>query len=180
MFDAPNNGEGWHDGGEFESARRGYYAILRGHDVVPCDDTMVWGRWFETANRRVAETYLGSAWVSTVFLGLNHNHLGRGRPLWFETMVFRDGNRCKKDVYQERCTTWAEAEAMHARGVKRERASFPAWMDGDDGLKRVQVVGYGDARVELENGDNVSWLLVYRNRRRVPLMLATYKRRFAA
>lgn len=50
--------------------------------------------------------------VSTVWLGLNHAHLG-GPPLIFETMVFggdRDGD-C------ERYATEAEARAGHARVV---------------------------------------------------------------
>ena len=41
-----------------------------------------------TATKRVAETTLPNGrWVSTVWLGLNHNY-GDGPPLIFETMVF--------------------------------------------------------------------------------------------
>lgn len=39
--------------------------------------------------RRVAETTLpGGVWISTVLLGLDHNFMGSGRPIIFETMVF--------------------------------------------------------------------------------------------
>src|SRR5580765_3912616 len=38
--------------------------------------------------RRVASTVVGSYWVSTVWLGLNHRFLGDGPPIIFETMVF--------------------------------------------------------------------------------------------
>ena len=42
---------------------------------------------FETY-RRVAETDIGPYWVSTVWLGLDHNFSSKGPPLIFETMVF--------------------------------------------------------------------------------------------
>lgn len=61
---------------------------------------------------RVDETVIGDVRVSTVFLGLNHRW-GPGPPLLFETMLFSE----KRDVdWQERCSTWDEALAMHARG----------------------------------------------------------------
>jgi len=37
--------------------------------------------------RRVAEDTVGDAWVSTVWLGLDHSFLG-GPPLTFETMIW--------------------------------------------------------------------------------------------
>lgn len=59
-------------------------------------------------------------WVSTVWLGLNHNYSG-GTPLIFETMVFGlkdltwfNGRGFPKDLDQRRYTTEAEAIAGHA------------------------------------------------------------------
>lgn len=57
--------------------------------------------------------------VSTVFLSLDHAyHVGteKGPPLLFETMVFGlpDGGE-----YQERYSTWEEAEAGHKETVRR-------------------------------------------------------------
>jgi hypothetical protein len=53
---------------------------------------------------------LGEVQVSTVFLGLDHN-FGFGRkPLLFETMIFGG----KHDQYQERYSTYKEAEKGHA------------------------------------------------------------------
>ena len=46
-----------------------------------------WVRWFETAERHVADLRDGDIRVSTVFLGLDHAILGES-PLLFETMVF--------------------------------------------------------------------------------------------
>jgi hypothetical protein len=52
---------------------------------------------------------MGMVWVSTIFLGMDHNW-GGGRPLLFETMAFWGAcGACE----QERCSTWLEAEAQH-------------------------------------------------------------------
>ncbi len=85
-------------------------------------DLMTWARWFEAAidNRRVGET-IGNApagayprtRVSTMFLGLDHS-FGDGSPLLFETMIFGG----EHDGYQDRCTTWEEAEAMHKKACE--------------------------------------------------------------
>lgn len=42
---------------------------------------------------RVAEAHLGKFYISTVFLGIDHNFLGKGGPILFETMVFAKGGR---------------------------------------------------------------------------------------
>jgi hypothetical protein len=95
--------------------------ILDGHTPVPAD-LMTWAAWFEKAERHVAKTNIGDVFVSTVFLGLDHNW-GRGPPILFETMVFKG----PLDGEQERYVTWEEAEAGHAAMVKRvtEAASGP-------------------------------------------------------
>jgi hypothetical protein len=67
---------------------------------------------------RVDETEIGAVRISTVFLGLDHNYTRRGPPILFETMIF--GGRL--DHFQNRCATWAEAEAMHAEAVRLVRA----------------------------------------------------------
>lgn len=51
--------------------------------------------------------------ISTIFLGLNHNHGGLGSPILFETMVFSDNG--DYNDYQERYCTWEEAETGHKR-----------------------------------------------------------------
>ena len=86
--------------------------ILDGHTPVPADDLLTWARWFQTANRQVADTSLTPhVRVSTVFLGRDHA-VGGGVPLLFESMVF--GGPCDGD--QERCATWA-----------RPNSSTPPW-----------------------------------------------------
>ena len=87
--------------------------ILVGHTIVPCPWLLRWARWFETADRHVAESIQGDVRVSTVFLGLDHNHSRHGPPVLFETMVFVNGS----SVDCERYCTWDEAEAGHKRWV---------------------------------------------------------------
>lgn len=89
------------------------YYILDNKRATPVADVMTWGRWLETADRKVARDEIGDVSVSTVFLGLDHN-LGEGRPHLFETMIFGG----EHDQFQVRCTTWDEAEEQHARAVR--------------------------------------------------------------
>ena len=88
-----------------------------------------WAKWYEANARTVMKTRLevteenrflmkektlGFTEVSTVFLGLDHNHFG-GRPLLFETMIF--GGEHEGEL--TRCSTWEEAEAMHSEMIGR-------------------------------------------------------------
>ncbi len=78
---------------------------------------MEWASWFETADRHVAQSEVNGKRVSTVFLGIDHS-FGAGPPLLFETMIFgKDGD----DEYQDRCSTWEEAEVMHAKACEEAR-----------------------------------------------------------
>ena len=86
------------------------YYILEGKEVKAVD-LLIWAKWFETEDRVVAKTSIGKAEVSTVFLGMDHNW-ANGPPLLFETMVFG-----LEDDYQERYSTWDEAEVGHAKTV---------------------------------------------------------------
>jgi hypothetical protein len=87
------------------------------HQPVPCKDLLTWARWLETADRIVAKTNIGPLRVSTVFLGLDHAPLQGEPPQLFETMIFDGG----EDGYQTRCSTWDEAEKMHAAAVEVAR-----------------------------------------------------------
>jgi hypothetical protein len=70
--------------------------------------------------RRVAKTQVGPYEVSTVFLGIDHNFLGRfgGEPILFETMIFA---RHRTFDYQQRYHTGKEAQAGHDQLVGRLR-----------------------------------------------------------
>jgi hypothetical protein len=67
----------------------------------------------DDAARRVAETKIGYVVVSTVFLFLDHAFRGEP-PQLFETMIFGGAH----GQYQERCSTWEQAEAQHAEAVR--------------------------------------------------------------
>jgi hypothetical protein len=74
--------------------------------------------------KRVAETTLPNGrWVSTVWLGLNHQ-FGAGPPLIFETMVFgsKDG---MGELDCDRYGTEAEALAGHAVMVEKWSVETP-------------------------------------------------------
>lgn len=54
----------------------------------------------------------GEVHVSTIFLAVDHQ-TGGGPPVLFETMIFGGPH----DGYQERYSTWGEAEAGHQRAI---------------------------------------------------------------
>lgn len=99
---------------------RGLYILNESREPVPCDDINVWGRWMESADRRVALTDISEyVKVSTVFLGLDHGY--GGTPLLFETMVFGG----EHDEACQRSTSWAEAEQAHQSMVELVRRGDP-------------------------------------------------------
>ena len=78
-------------------------------------DLMKWAEWMETADRTVSKTTIDNILVSTIFLGLDHNFQGAGRPpILYETMVFVDG-KDDNDIseLQQRWLTWGQAKRGH-------------------------------------------------------------------
>lgn len=94
---------------------------LDGQTPVLCHDLTDWAEAMKH-NRHVKDEQVGDTRISTVFLGLDHNHNWQGGPpLLFETMTFtKDGT--SEDDY-ERCSTWEEAEQQHQRVVELVRSS---------------------------------------------------------
>lgn len=95
---------------------------LIGRLAVPCSDMEEWARWRASVGpegHRVAHTDLGLLWISTIFLGIDHNFgFGpTGDAVLFETMVFGDD----ETQWQTRCDTWDEAQKMHAAAVEYAR-----------------------------------------------------------
>ncbi len=87
--------------------------ILDGRTPVECNSILEWGKWFEEADRHVAKTVKNDIQISTVFLGIDHS-FGGGLPLLFETMIFGG----EHDEYQQRYSTWEDAENGHAEACK--------------------------------------------------------------
>jgi len=112
---------------------------LDGKVAVPCDDLMEAATAFSEDDRRVQLTETELHAVSTVFLGVDHNHTRNGPPLLFETMVFE--RACMTDAREniqydgelgvlKRYSTWEEAEAGHmlilGDVLRRERSAILA------------------------------------------------------
>ncbi len=78
----------------FESeitVRNLFYKLDENNNPVPVKDATEWACWVESNQEKkiVGQTHLTSkVWVSTVFLGLDHNWSGTGPPILWETMIF--------------------------------------------------------------------------------------------
>jgi hypothetical protein len=108
--------------------------VLDGHEPVAIDNDdereglLRWAQWYETADRYVMQTRLidGSR-ISTVFLGIDHNHSDKGPPILFETAIFTgETRRCewlKRDIHEcdikSRYATWGEAEEGHMHWIEQ-------------------------------------------------------------
>lgn len=101
--------------------------ILKRHKAIVEPDLLKWGKWFETANRRVAEDTVGRVHISTVFLGLDHSFGDRRKPLVFETMVFGG----ESDGEQQRYCSWEEAEQGHKKMVEKITPQTNRRIDGE-------------------------------------------------
>lgn len=106
--------------------------VLDGKIPRVTTDMEEWGKCLGNIDRRrVAYTIVAvepeTVTVSTVFLGLDHNWLGKGEPLLFETMVFGgEHNEC-----MDRYPTWEEAEAGHGLAVVTIEAKMATSNTGD-------------------------------------------------
>jgi len=98
------------------------YILNDEHEPVVETDLIKWAEWFEDVeNRRVAWDVTtnnpdgNDDYVSTVFLGLDHNFFG-GPPILFETLVSATDEITRH-------YTWWEAIAFHDQAVMAQRAS---------------------------------------------------------
>lgn len=102
-----------------------HYRLLPDHSVEPVDTSLAgfdeaallaWAKevWGDDDGRRVGFTEIAPGIeVSTVFLGIDHNHWS-GPPLLFETMIFDDYGG--QETY--RYSTWDEAVEGHRLAVE--------------------------------------------------------------
>lgn len=107
-----------------------HYILDAEHRPAPVD-LMTWARWFEKADRRVAEDFTRFYRISTVFLGTDMNWLGRGPPILFETMVFEREAEVREirgrlmpvreDVEMWRYASWDDALSGHKAVLRRYR-----------------------------------------------------------
>lgn len=105
-----------------------FYKLI-GKLPVPCSFEE-WIQWSvergQSGTVPVKQEQVGPLFVSTVFLGLDHNISTivdpDAEPLLFETMIFDD----LRDAYQTRCTTWEQAEFMHEAAVAEAKRRVEA------------------------------------------------------
>jgi hypothetical protein len=130
--------------------RRPKYYKLIGRLAVPCS-MEEWAGSGAAMPFRVEQTEVGPMFVSTVFLGLDHNwSMEPDAPaILFETMIFgADADMTPPtnlrelllgSDYQRRYATWDEAEKGHAEAVEHARrllaraeAATGTWAGGND------------------------------------------------
>lgn len=94
------------------------YQLDAARNVIPGKGLGDWSMWIVAHQQecRVGYEVIGSATVSTMFLGVAPNEGSGEAPLVFETMVFMP-----ESTRQQRYATWAEAEAGHAEMVASVR-----------------------------------------------------------
>lgn len=103
--------------------RRPSHYVLVGDEIRPAS-LLEWARFFEAGNRAIGKDYLGpnrEVFVSTVFLGLDHNFFGSGPPVLFETMIFGGPH----DEFCDRYRTVAEAREGHGFALFLARVTCP-------------------------------------------------------
>lgn len=106
---------------------RGWWDINGHTHVYLGDGSEAIHAWAEmmndTARRTVATDEVNHVFVSTVFLGADHNYFPKGPPLLFETMLFvHEGGDQKYDHLTWHHATWDEASAWHKKVVRMIRA----------------------------------------------------------
>lgn len=91
-----------------------FYILDDAHDPVPVTCAETWGLWMSSHDIHVADDVIDEIRISTVFLGLDHNHREHTNPILFETMIFTAGS----PGVMERYRTWDDAQAGHALLLK--------------------------------------------------------------
>lgn len=95
----------------------GQYILDKDGNPERCEDIIKWGMWIaERNNKVVQQDHVDDIFVSTVFLGLDHNWLDNGPPILFETMVF---NKDRNELHCARYCTKTEAIEGHMAVMAR-------------------------------------------------------------
>jgi hypothetical protein len=113
----------------------------------------VWVEWLSNKDYKViAHTVMsdGKHMVSTVWLGLNHNFIGK-TPLIFETMVFAADEMSPVDGMQWRYSTEDQAMAGHLEAYNMLRSMY----DNDRSLDpNESELGRFDRRIPIASSGN--------------------------
>ena len=96
------------------------YKLNEKKEIIECT-LHEWGRFLETPEKIVKQENVGDYWVSTVFLGIDHNFTrpyNNNKPILFESMIFKSKD-IGQDSWQERYCTYQEALDGHNAIVER-------------------------------------------------------------
>lgn len=93
--------------------------ILEGKQIKIVD-LSTWTKWFETADRHIAKDYVKDSYISTEFLGVDHQSISGGPPLLFKTMVYGG----PMDGKMNRYTTYDEAKDGHQLMIWQVKKSY--------------------------------------------------------
>lgn len=91
-------------------------------------DALTWSKIRVTEDRRVALDKIGNLEVSTVFLGLDRNWLGKGSPVLWETMV---RGLPDDEELMDHYTSKADALEGHKRICEEMRTQTSTRKEGD-------------------------------------------------
>lgn len=98
-----------------------YYTLDANKNIIGTNDINVWGKFFQSKEKILAQEHIDKIMISTVFLGIDHGSpFGKGTPVLFETMVF--GGELNGE--QERYCSYDEAMAGHKIMVERVKATL--------------------------------------------------------
>lgn len=96
-----------------------WYILNENNEPVVATNIEEYRNWRENNSEKkvVKQEEVNGRFISTVFLGLNHNFNVNGPPMLFETMVFpKKGDW--GEIYMERCHDYEEAQDMHQKAVQ--------------------------------------------------------------
>ena len=99
-----------------------------------------WARLMDDEGYRVVEqTHIGRFWISTVWLGTDHN-FGLGPPMIFETMVFDAtvSDRGRSGPRSERTVVPAELEMRRYSTIEQARAGHADFISL---VKTIEALG---------------------------------------
>lgn len=152
------------------------HCILDDNHNLVYVDLLTWAMWLEHAGdkRIVGRDVLDRYYVSTVFLGLDHDYLGKKliaeyggapegfyEPLVFETMVFENAEteiefptgkkrKIHKDIsYQKRYRRWDEAVDGHNHTVKLIRRYERMLAHRSSVLRRIEKDCHAQGKIDL-------------------------------
>ena len=99
-----------------------WYMLDEENNPVPALDATEYFNWRDqNENKRVVkQETVNNKYVSTVFLGMDHNtdpYNNNGSPVLFETMVFPDKENYS-EMYCKRCCFYDDALLMHQEAIQ--------------------------------------------------------------